>query len=150
MQPYTVIVRDVGAIPTLVLREAVQGAERSKFVPSACGAVWAFLRGLGLRGGRNVAFYPDAAIVEAGVDFNGAVVLSNGIQKSELPAGRVAYTLHRGPYGGLGAAHRAVREWCAGQGHVLAGPSWEVYGHWRQEWNTDSSRIETEVYWLLG
>jgi hypothetical protein len=31
----------------------------------------------------------------------------------------------------------------------LAGPNWEVYGHWQDEWNSDPSKIRTDVFYLL-
>jgi len=33
----------------------------------------------------------------------------------------------------------------AAQGLVRVGPSWEIYGHWRE----DTSELETEVYCLV-
>jgi hypothetical protein len=54
-----------------------------------------------------------------------------------------------GPYGRLSEAHRAIREWCASEGHVLAGPRWEIYGHWIDEWNDDPCRIRTDVFYLV-
>jgi effector-binding domain-containing protein len=62
----------------------------------------------------------------------------------------VATTTHFGPYGGLHAAHEAICRWCADQGHKLAGPSWEVYGHWTDECNRDPSKIRTDIYYLLA
>jgi hypothetical protein len=34
--------------------------------------------------------------------------------------------------------------------HTLAGPQWEIYGHWLPEWNKDPSQIRTDVYYLLA
>ena len=34
-------------------------------------------------------------------------------------------------------------------GHTLAGPNWEIYGHWVDEWNRDPTKIRTEVFYLL-
>jgi hypothetical protein len=31
-----------------------------------------------------------------------------------------------------------------------AGPSWEIYGHWRPEWNTGPSQIRTDVFYQLA
>ena len=45
----------------------------------------------------------------------------------------------------LPAAHQAVREWCEANGHEVAGPRWEIYGHVHD----DPDRQETEVVWLL-
>jgi effector-binding domain-containing protein len=72
--------------------------------------------------------------------------LTERVVRSALPAGRVARTVHRGPYGELGWAHRAVLEWCAVQGHRPLGPRWEVYGPHR----ADPAELTTEVSYLLG
>ena len=53
--------------------------------------------------------------------------------------------MHRGDYGGLGATHDAVRTYVKACGRELAGPCWEIYGHWRE----DPSELETDVFWLL-
>jgi effector-binding domain-containing protein len=39
--------------------------------------------------------------------------------------------------------------WCRDNGYTLAGPSWEIYGHWRDELHSDPSKIRTDVYYLL-
>jgi effector-binding domain-containing protein len=62
----------------------------------------------------------------------------------------VASATHFGPYGGLGAAHEAIRQWSVTNSRALAGPNWEIYGHWQPEWNDDPSRIRTDVYYLLA
>jgi hypothetical protein len=54
-----------------------------------------------------------------------------------------------GPYGGLGAAHQALRDWCAANARTPAGVSWELYGHWLPEWNADPSKVRTDVFYLL-
>jgi effector-binding domain-containing protein len=68
---------------------------------------------------------------------------------SATPAGTVAATTHFGPYGLLCQAHEAIRLWCANNGYTLAGPNWEIYGHWKDEWNTDPTKITTDVFYLL-
>ena len=70
--------------------------------------------------------------------------------RSAIPAGTAAWATHFGPYRGLGSFHAAIRHWCKANNHKLAGPSWEVYGHWRSEWNTDPSQIRTDVYYQLA
>jgi effector-binding domain-containing protein len=95
--------------------------------------------------GRNVMLYRDATpVVEVGVLASGFTPHGR-VVASALPAGTVARTVHRGPYAGLGAAHRAVLEWCAGHGHVPTGMRWEVYGPHRD----DPAQLETEICWQL-
>jgi effector-binding domain-containing protein len=53
--------------------------------------------------------------------------------------------VHRGDYAGLGRAHDAVHRFAADRGLELAGPRWEIYGHW----SGDPRDVETEVSYLL-
>jgi effector-binding domain-containing protein len=84
--------------------------------------------------------------VEVGVLASGPFSEAGNVIWSALPAGVTAATTHRGPYAELDSAHRRVRDWCAAHGHRLAGPRWEIYGHWRE----DPGDLETEVHYLLG
>lgn len=63
----------------------------------------------------------------------------------ETPSGRSATALVTGPYQGIETVHRAIRTWCAENGHVPAGPIWEVY-----KWNQDPALLETRVHYLLA
>lgn len=95
---------------------------------------------------QNVMLYrDDVPNVEVGVLAPGPFSQAGNVISSALPAGLTASITHRGPYAELDAAHRAVRDWCAAQGHQLAGPRWEIYGHWRE----DPSDLETEIHYLL-
>jgi hypothetical protein len=47
-------------------------------------------------------------------------------------------------------AHQAIRDWCSAHNLQLAGPNWEVYGHWQNEWNTDPAKIRTDVFYQLA
>ena len=68
---------------------------------------------------------------------------------SATPGGAAASTTHFGPYAGLGAAHDAIQRWCEANKHPLAGPSWEIYDHWQNDWNAHPSRIRTDIFYLL-
>lgn len=95
---------------------------------------------------QNVMLYKDdAPNVEVGVLAAGPFLAGGSVISSVLPSGEAATTTHRGSYADLDAAHTAVRHWCATQGRQLAGPRWEIYGHWRD----DPRELETEVYYLL-
>jgi effector-binding domain-containing protein len=120
-------------------------------VPECCGLVWNVVRAQQTPAGRHVAIYWDGSIrLEVGVELHGPFVEDGEVVRSATPAGAVASTTHFGPYGGLGAAHEAVRQWCRSGSHRLAGPNWEIYGHWRSEWDADPSQIRTDVYYLLS
>jgi effector-binding domain-containing protein len=139
------------AIPLAVVRRQARGSELSKVVPELCGVVWSSLRERGVRGGRHVAIYWDGSIrLEVGVELTAPVSDAGTVVGSSTPAARTASVVHLGPYDQLGAAHRAIVDWCAAHRLELAGPNWEIYGHWQDEWNADPSRIRTDVFYQLA
>jgi len=117
------------------------------------GEVYGFVRGrpdLATGSGgelwQNVMFYKDQRPdVEVGVLVTAPFEPEGRVVASELPGGDVATATHRGEYARLGVTHDAVRDRVAAQGRELAGPCWEIYGHWR----ADPREQETEVFWLL-
>lgn len=96
--------------------------------------------------GRNLLESEEGLPMEAGVEVEVALPQEGEVRASATPAGRAAGAVHVGPYDQLGKAHEAVRSWCEEQGLSLAGPNWEVYGHW----NEDPQQLRTEVFYLLS
>ena len=137
--------------PLAVVRRRASQAELSKVVPAACGTVWSVIRAQQLAGaGRHVAIYWDDQInLEVGVEMAAPFAGHGEVVGSATPAGPVATTTHYGPYGQLHQPHEAIRLWCGNHGHTLAGPNWEIYGHWQDEWNRDPTKIRTDVFYLL-
>ena len=137
--------------PTAVVRRRASVRELPQVIPAACGVVWGVVRAQQIKGaGRHVALYRDDEInLEVGVELDAPFAGHGEVVGSALPTGPVATAVHFGPYGRLPEARRTVRDWCATRGHPLAGPSWEIYGHWDEAWNTDPSRIRTDVFYLL-
>jgi effector-binding domain-containing protein len=144
---YHVEIKQNDAGPLAVVRKRAGLHELSQVVPAACGEVWTLLRGAGgARPGRNVAVYLDDQInLEVGVEVGGPIVGSGVVMNSATPAGRVATTTHWGPYERLGEAHTAILQWCAIHQYALAGPNWEIYGHW----SDDPAQLRTDVFYLL-
>jgi effector-binding domain-containing protein len=149
---YVVRVEQLGSIPLAVVRRRGSLAQLPQIVPEACGVVWKLVKAQGIAGaGRHVAVYLDEQInLEVGVELANPAAVSGELVSSSTPAGMVAMTTHFGPYQLLGNAHRAIRDWCAAGGHAMAGPNWEFYGHWIDEWNRDPSKIRTDIYYLLS
>jgi effector-binding domain-containing protein len=137
--------------PTAVVRRRAGVRELPKVVPEACGVVWNAVRAQQLKGaGRHLALYLDDQInLEVGVELDAPFAGQGEVHASALPTGPVATTVHFGPYQQLHRAHQAVRDWCEHHGHALAGPNWEIYGHWVDAWNNDPSKIRTDVFYLL-
>jgi effector-binding domain-containing protein len=145
---YQISVHHVPAQTTAVVRSRAKQADLPQVVPALCGEVWAYTRAAGLpRPGRHLALYLDCAInLEVGAEMDQPFTGDGRVVCSSTPAGLVATTVHLGPYNRLGDAHHAVLNWCAANGHVLAGPSWEVYGHWTD----DPTQLRTDVFYLLN
>ncbi len=143
-----VTVQTVTARPTAVVAAATTWAEFPRRWKPMLDEVYACLaRNGAARQGCNVMLYlDDVPHVEVGVELIRPSVLDGPVVESSLPAGEVAWTVHRGPYEQLGAAHDRVSRWCAEQGRPLAGPRWEIYGDWRE----DPAELQTEVYYLLA
>jgi len=151
MSDYVVQVQRLDSIPLAVLRGQASASELSRLVPEWCGRVWNAVRAQQVPAGRHVAIYWDGAIrLEVGVELHGPFAEQADVVRSATPGGTVASVTHLGPYGRLGAAHAAVRDWCNAHHHGLAGPNWEIYGHWQREWDADPSQIRTDVFYLLS
>lgn len=137
--------------PLAVVRRLAKQHELSKVVPDACGAVWNVVRSQQIKGaGRHVAVYLDGQInLEVGVELEAPFAGFGEVVGSVTPSGPVATVTHYGPYGLMHKAHDAIHQWCKSNGYQFAGPSWEIYGHWKDEWNSDPSKIRTDIYYLL-
>jgi effector-binding domain-containing protein len=149
---YRLRLQQQAARPLAVVRRRAKQQELSKVVPEACGLVWNTLRTHQITGvGRHIAVYWDCEIsLEVGVEMAAPFAGCGEVVASSTPAGSVATATHYGPYQQLHAAHEAIRQWCTKHGHVLAGPNWEIYDHWKDEWNRDASKIRTDVFYLLA
>lgn len=147
--PHEVTIAEVAARPTLVVAAATTWPEFPSMWQELSAEVWACLRAGGIgRGCPNVMLYLDEVPhVEIGVELRAPCPpLTGRVVASTLPGGRTASTVHHGPYGELGSAHRAVRDRCAAAGLRPAGPRWEVYGPHRD----NPAELTTEVHHLLA
>jgi effector-binding domain-containing protein len=152
LMKYDIRLEQQGSRPLAVVRRRAASHELSKVVPDACGIVWKVMRSQQVSGaGRHVAVYLDGQInLEVGVELDGPFAGHGEVVASATPSGLVATTTHYGPYGQLHEAHDAIRAWGRQNGYLFAGPNWEVYGHWKDEWNSDPNKICTEVFYLLA
>ncbi|NUR59874.1 MAG: GyrI-like domain-containing protein [Catenulispora sp.] len=146
-----VTVQTIEPTPTAVVAATTTWAQ----FPTAWGPmldeVWRFLRGQAPEGlykqGHNVMLYlDDVPTVEVGVQVSGPFEAVGNVVASTLPGGLVATATHAGPISRLGDTYRAVRQWATAQGHLLAGPHWEVYG----DPDPTTGAFDVEVFWLLG
>ena len=149
MENHHVGLQRVASIPVAVVRRRASANLLSTLVPECCGLVWRAVQAqkdTGAKGGRHVAIYWNGDIrLEVGVELQGPFAETDEVFRSATPSGPAAVVTHFGPYHTLGAAHDAIRTWCEANGHRLAGPNWEIYGHWRPEWEANPQLIRTDV-----
>ena len=147
---HAVRVARVEPVALAVVRRVLRVDELQAVWPAALDEVWAFVRGNGVKAGRNVLVYRDfhdgVMTLEAGVEVSGQIPPDGHVFGSATPGGRAAMVEHRGGYEGIPLAHAAIREHCAAVGLAPTGPSWEVYGHYP----TDQTPPVTEVFYLLA
>ena len=148
--PPVVSVVDVEHVPTAVISATTTWAEFPQLWGEFLDEVWTFLRAnrhLLRGGGSSVMLYKDSTpSIEVGALVAGEFAPSGRIVLSQLPTGRAAHAVHRGPYSDLGATHDAVVAWCVSNGRSRTGMRWEIYG----DHHDDPSQLTTEVYWQLA
>jgi hypothetical protein len=135
-----------------VRRAVAPGGVGAAWKP-ALDQVWSFLRRQpGLRtDGHNVFLYrhslrPDAPVeCDFGVEVTRDFERAGEVYPTETPAGEAAVAVHRGPFGRLNEAYRAIDEWMTANGREGAGYTWEIYG----DPTPDPAEAETTVVRLL-
>ena len=149
-----VSLRTVAPRPTAVVSQTTTWKEFPAVWKPLLDEVYSFVRGRapelapndGPEVWRNAFLYlDDKPTVEIGVLVSGPFEPHGRVVPSQLPGGEVATAVHCGDYAELGRTHDTVGGFIAAHGLVRAGPSWEIYGHWRE----DPSELETEIYYLV-
>ena len=151
---YAVTIETVPPRILAAVRRRVRTGEVPRAFRPALDQVWAFLRSNpGLRtDGHNVFHYdhasgdPTGFDVDFGVEVTRAFPPHGQVTCVTTPAGRAAVTLHRGSYGGLAAAHAALRNWLSQNGENMGAWSQEIYG----DWHEDESKLETTIAYALA
>src|SRR5262245_35152425 len=131
--------------PIAIVRRRAKMHEIGKVTPDACGLVWNALKAQRqAKPGRHVAVYlDDERKIEVGVELGGPFSAMGEVIESSLPAGTVATAIHLGPYQTLGETHQRIHDSCRQNRREPIRPCWEIYDHWRDEWNNDPSKIRT-------
>ncbi|OWK38033.1 GyrI-like domain-containing protein [Fimbriiglobus ruber] len=94
---------------------------------------------------QHLLYTGESLSIEAGVQVTEPFESTGRVRCSTTPGGAVATVVHFGPYEKLSEAHGVLRDWCKTNGHSLAGPNWEIYGHWDE----NPERLRTDVCYLL-
>jgi uncharacterized protein YcsI (UPF0317 family) len=144
---YDVSVARTTECPTAVVKANTTWTEFRTGWRVLLDQVWAFLRATpGLRtDGHNVMLYRhNVPGVEVAVEVTGPFEPAGRVVPSTLPAADAATTRARST-AEIGAAHAAVRAWCAAQDRGLTGVSWEIYGD-----PDPQGTVEVNVFWQLA
>jgi effector-binding domain-containing protein len=131
----------VPAQPIAIVRGPATMATLPKSIRALFDEFYAGFKG---KGGLNIVFYPTFSEVRAFEIECGVQVETGG--NSSTPAGTVATTVYWGPYDQMKPAHMAIHQWVRDNGRRIAGPSWEVYGHW----SDDPAKLRTDIFYLLA
>ncbi len=156
---YEIRLETVGEVPLAVIDEQAHAQNIGPRIMSASSRLYPKLRELGIKGlGKDVVVYhpgnekswhePPGIAIEVGVQLQEPLTHESApVRPSRTPSGRVATTLHRGPYQGLPQAHMAIHGYCEQHGLALGGRNWEVYD---QHDPADPDKLETRVYYELA
>ncbi len=91
-------------------------------------------------------FDQNAMDIEAGIPIATPIPEEGRIKTGKTPEGKVAYTIHTGPYETLETTYSAIMTWIKENGKELSSPTWEIYLTDPQE-ELDTSKWKTEIYW---
>jgi len=118
--------------PAAVIKLVIPRAEIQKVMGPAMAEVVAFVTAQGQAPAGAVFAHhfrmnSDTFDFEVGVPVSSPIQPAGRVEAGELPAARVARTIYRGPYEGLGSAWREFSDWLTAHGHKPAGDLWECY-----------------------
>ena len=138
---YVVQAVQAAAQPIQIVRGRTTKATLSRDIRKLFDEFYAGFKG---KGGLNIVFYPGSGVAGE-FEIGCGVQLESG-GNAVTPAGLVATTVYFGPYNQMAPAHEAIHRWARESGHTLAGPSWEVYGHW----SDDPAKLRTDICYLVA
>ncbi|MGI8633593.1 MAG: GyrI-like domain-containing protein [Solirubrobacterales bacterium] len=139
--------------PMLAVRATTVPAELGDVLRQLMSEVWedAAARGVEVVGppfARYYDFHDDHVDLEVGFPVGSAQPPGGRVEGGELPGGKAAETMHRGPYDDVGAAHDAIGDWVLKNQRDPRGAPWESYLTDPAR-EPDPSKWQTRVTWPL-
>ena len=140
---------------TAVIRLTIPRSEIQKVMGPGIGELMAAIAAQGIAPAGPIFSHhfkmdPEIFDFEIGVPVQKPVAAAGRVKPGQLPAARVARTIYRGPYEGLGPAWGEFEAWIAAAGHTAAPDLWECYvagpesspdpAKWRTELNRPLAR----------
>jgi effector-binding domain-containing protein len=122
----------VTSIPSAVIRIVIPRGDMPKVMGPSIIELMGELESQGIEPvgplfAHHLKMEPGVFDFELGVPVSARVVANGRVMAGELPSARVARTIHRGPYEGLGPAWGEFDAWIHAQGHRPAADLWESY-----------------------
>ena len=129
---YECEIKEQPAQPTLSIRTRTPLQEMPQILGQAYGAIAQYLCALGEQpaGPPFVAYYNmdmKDLDIEAGFTVSTKTTGSGNIEAGELPSGKMATCVHKGPYSDLEPAYAALSEWIEAHGYEATGVAYEFY-----------------------
>lgn len=139
--------------PALTIRAMINIRAISEFVVSVFEEIMAYCEEKNIRPvGPPFAIYHraemDFADVECGLPVESRAEGEGKIRSLILPGGKVATTIHVGPYDLLGATYAKMHKWMMKKGLEPGGTPWESYINNPAEIE-DPSKLLTQIFWPL-
>lgn len=151
---YEIRVKDVPSQPIVSIRARVPVLSLVAFFDDACQEMYAYLERMDVRpAGPPLSLwhsapgdFPGESEIETCVPVEQPVPSSGRMTSANLPAGKLAYTIHEGPYDGMDAAFDAVWGWIQRNNREAAGPPRDVILVGPRD-TGDPQEYRTEVAW---
>ena len=129
---YECEIKEQPAQPTLSIRTRTPVQEMPQVLGQAYGAIAQYLGALGEQpaGPPFVAYYNmdmEDLDIEVGFTVSTTTAGRGNIEAGELPPGKIATYVHKGPYSELGPAYTTLSEWIEAHGYEAAGVAYEFY-----------------------
>jgi effector-binding domain-containing protein len=150
---YEIEIKEVKSQPVMSIRTQCHAAEIGPILQEILPEVWAHVTKLGGTPAgppftRYHGFSENRVDLEGGIPVEKHVTAEGRVEASELPGGKVATTIHTGPYEKLPDAHDALHVWIEKNGKEPAGPQWEYYRTDPGQ-EPDPNKRQTELLWPI-
>jgi effector-binding domain-containing protein len=155
---YDVIIKEVAPEHLASVRGTYRMAELPEVMGREFGRIMGALTAEGVEpsGGALAVYHgwtEDTVDVEIALTIRGVFFPQDPrggvVRASRVPGGKVAFTVHVGPYDQLTSAYGAIQAYAEARGLKLAGMMWERYLT-DPAVEPDLSKHVTEVFWPLG
>lgn len=141
---YNIELKEKSAQPVLAIRVITAVGNLPQEIGKAYGSIMQYLNELGEQPAEApyTAYYNldmEHLDVEMGFPVSKSLPEKNEIKSGEIPAGKYAECMYKGPYAEMVPAYDAMNKWIAEKGHEATGISYEVY------YNSPSDVPESEL-----